>query len=608
MLFKQPMSNQTEGYFSLSDDINRVKDSPMQDGPVGMESPLLTLELPDDQLVEQAKKWEDRWTVHYANKLKKKQDSNDKYWKGTHFRELEAFDDERTITDNVLFEALETFLPIATKQNPEAVVIADNTVEGNSLADKVASMLNYLGDNLSLRLKLKNATRHWALYYVGVLKVGWSEVSQEISIETVRPQKMILDPDSTIDCGMYTGEYTGEYRRDTAENLTIRFPEKKEFIEQMVNGKMGTFVQYIEWWTNDYVFWTLKDEVLAKAKNPHWNYAEDKTVVDEYGQESTEEVPGRNHFKNPQIPYIFISVFNTGIHPYDDTNLMEQNQRMQDRINRRSRQIDQNADNTNGGAIVSGDHFTKEGAADVGEALRRGDTIFVPSGDVNMAYRRDMGPPLPSFMYQDLVDSRNELRNIFGTQGSSAAGLQQDRTVRGKLLSSAKDTDRIGGGITEYIEAAADLVFNYWTQLMMVYYDEPHMASIIGQERAAEVVMISSQDFDRRLTVTVKEGSLLPKDSFSKRQEAVELASAGLLDPITLYERLDFPNPRDAAKRLVMFKIDPLSIFPELATPQGPPGMPGPAVSQGAPGVPGGVQPPNPNVPGPPVELPQIPN
>ncbi len=569
-------------------------------GPISAEAPLLNLDLPDEKLIEQAKKWEDRWTSHYGSHLKKKQDDNDRYWKGKHFRELDAYSDERTVTDNILFEALETFLPIATKENPEAVVISDNTVEGNALSDKVASMLNYLADNLSLRMKLKDCTRHWALYYVGILKVGWSELTQEIAVEVVRPQKMILDPDSTVSCGEYTGEYTGEYRKDTAENLVIRFPKKKEYITSMVNGMMGTMIQYIEWWTPEYVFWTLKQEVLAKAKNPHWNYEETQSTTDDYGQTSDQTVKGRNHFKNPQIPYVFISVFNTGIRPYDDTNLMEQNLRMQDRINRRSKQIDQNANNTNGGVIVSGEGgVTKEGAADIGEAYRMGDTIYVPTGEIAATVQPHSGQPLPQFMYQDLVDSRNELRNIFGTQGSSAGALQNDPTVRGKLLSSSKDTDRIGGGISEYIEAASDRVFNYWVQLMMVYYDEPHVASIIGQERAAEMIMIQSEDIDRKLTVTVKEGSMLPRDSFSKRQEAVELATAGLLDPITLFERLDFPNPRDAAKRLVMYHLNPMSLFQDA--PQAPPG-PGVAVPQSP--APGGQPPMAP--PGPPGQ-PQMP-
>lgn len=550
------------------------------------EAPELSLDTPDDVLLEQAKKWEAAWLQHYT-KLKTKQDENERYWKGVHFREIDTYGDSRPVADNVLFEALETFLPIATKQNPEAVVIADNTVEGNALADKVQAMLNYLADNLSMRLQIKDAVRHWALFYVGVLKVGWSEREQEIALEVVRPQRMILEPDATIKYGEYTGTYTGEYRKDTAENLILRFPKKKDFIEELANNKMGSMIQYIEWWTEEYVFWTLKNEVLAKAKNPHWNYEEEKETVDDYGQVSMEEVKGDNHFKNPKIPYVFMSVFNTGLHPHDDTNLMEQNLRLQDMINKRVKQIDQNADNTNGGAIVSGDHFTKEGAADVGEALRRGDTIFVPSGDVNAAYRRDMGAPLPQFVYQNLVDTRNELRGIFGIQGSTPGGIQQDKTVRGKMLSSSKDTDRIGGGISEYIEAASDLVFNWFVQLMMVYYDEPHIASIIGNEKAAEVVELMASDIDRALTVTVREGSMLPKDSFSKRQEAVELASAGLLDPITLYERLDFPNPREAAKRLVMYKLDPLSIFPDIAPPQGPPGL---AVSQGGPGGMPGMQ------------------
>jgi hypothetical protein len=62
------------------------------------------------------------------------------------------------------------------------------------------------------------------------------------------------------------------------------------------------------------------------------------------------------------------------------------------------------ADATNGGVVVSGDHFTKEQASSVANVLRNGGAMFVPTGDVNRAYRRDMAPPLPPFVYQSLQD------------------------------------------------------------------------------------------------------------------------------------------------------------------------------------------------------------
>lgn len=115
---------------------------------------------------------------------------------------------------------------------------------------------------------------------------------------------------------------------------------------------------------------------------------------------------------------------------------------------------------------------------------------------------------------------------------------------------------------------------------MYVYYDEPHTAMIVGDEKAKEFITISKSDLTQQflfegqpvepmeLVVTVKEGSMIPHDSLTQRNEAQELFIQGKLDPITAFERLDFPNPRETAKKLVQFSQNPLSIFPDLIAEQ----------------------------------------
>ena len=62
----------------------------------------------------------------------------------------------------------------------------------------------------------------------------------------IRPQKLILDADATIDDCEYKGEYIGEYREDSAENLIKRFPKKKEYISDKVDNNLYTKIKYIE--------------------------------------------------------------------------------------------------------------------------------------------------------------------------------------------------------------------------------------------------------------------------------------------------------------------------------------------------------------------------
>jgi hypothetical protein len=348
-------------------------------------------------------------------------------------------------------------------------------------------------------------------------------------------------------------------------------------LKEKYNGKTGTIVQYVEWWTDEYVFWTLDDLVLDKAKNPHWNYPGQEETTDEFGNATVVETEAQNHFPVPAKPYVFLSIFNLGLHPHDDTSVIEQNLRLQDLINKRISQIDKNADKTNGGTVISGGRsgLTKEEAELALRAWEKGGGIYIPDGDPAQAVMRYNGQPLPSFIYESLLDYRNELRGVFGVSASTGQGVASVDTVRGKILAKGADTSRIGGGISEYIEQFSDRVFNWMVQLMYVYYTEPHAASILGKESGREYIALKNSDFDRKITVSVKEGSLIPRDPLTERNEAVDLWSAGALDPITLFDKLDMPNPKELAQRLLVWKTDPAGLFPGMA-PQAPAGQPVP--------------------------------
>ena len=564
-----------QGYLSLSQDINKTKTgniSETSEGAIGELTPELELGMDDDELLSLSKEWKSAWQP-FATELAKSQNDNETYWLGRQYEGTTKAVDGHALVDNLIFESLETFLPIATRPKADPVVDSENV----DLANKVRKMLTFWADQQVFNLKLKQVARFWSLYKLGVMKIGWSNKENDITCISIRPQKLILDPDATIDCAEYTGEYIGEYRKETARNLIKRFPKAKKYISEQCKEKFGTKMQYIEWWTDDYVFWTMDDEVLAKAKNPHWNYESEQEQVNEFGSIQKQKVKGKNHFAFPKKPYAMLSVFSLGLRPFDDTNLIQQNLPLQDLINKRLRQIDKNADKTNGGLAVSGDSFSKEQAAGVGKATEKGGTIFVPNGDVNRAVMRLQAPPLPNFVYESLLDYRNELRNIFGVRGSSAQGTIQDKTVRGKMQIKGQDSDRIGGGISTYLEQFSDLVYNHVVQFMYVYYDEPHVASIMGQNKAMEYVKLTSADFVSKLSVSVKDGSMIPKDAMSQREEVVTLWEMGAIDPITFFEKLDFPDPKKTAEQLTAWKIDPLILFPELKAQLGQP-PPNPAL------------------------------
>ena len=558
-----------DGFHSLFKKVNRHEalGAEAQEGVFDLLDEL-KLDMEDKELIELSKKWMEKWNKYYSSEIKGKQEENENYWLGKQFEGYKI--EDRAMVDNVIFEAVETFLPIATKRNPEPTVRSDNTKEGDALAKKVQSMLVYQADIQRMKLKLKKAARFWALYLLGVAKVSWSMNENDISTKVIRPQRLILDPEGTVTEEMqYDGEYIGEYRSDTASRLIKRFIDKKDFITKVVDGKMGSKVNYIEWWTDDYTFWTLKDKVLGKIKNPHWNYGIEEITTDEFGVESKtgKMIPGKNHFNYPRMPYMFLSIFNLGKHPFDDTSLIGQNLANQDIINKRQSQIDRNVDGMNGGWIVSGElsGLTQEQATIAMEETRKGGSLWIAQGTPATAVQDTKASGLPADVFNHLVDTREELRNIFGVRGSSPQGTINEQTLGGKQIIKEQDSSRIGGGISEYLEQFCDQIFNWWVQMMYVYYDENHLAAIVGKDRATEFVQLSNANLNSKLSVSVQEGSLLPKNEFTEANTALTLAGQKLIDPITLYDRLGFSNPQEQAERLYVWLNSPQLLFPEAA-------------------------------------------
>lgn len=547
-----------DAFKSLGANINKNSGKSNQENEVGIVSekyPELTLSMSNEDLIKLTTKWEKAWNISEVKSEWEKQcEENEKYWLGKHYHQSKA-DSSRPDVDNAIFEALEIYLPQVTRRNPEAMVsLVTGKNEGeddpeiqklyDEFVKKLKNTLGDIADDLKFRLKLKKVARHWAIYVLGAAKMGWDTNKDMPTFKAVRAKKLILDPESTIDEDGYTGNRIGEYRKMEAAKLlsTLEAVGGESGgiteVKKLVDKNTGTEIQFIEWWTEEYICWTLGKEVLMKKKNPHWNYKTTTTpepTVDEAGNEipgEPVEEEGENHFPVPKMPYVFLSVFNLGKKPVDDTSLIGQNLSNQDRLNKRNRQIDRNVDDMNGGMIVSLERsgLTQQQAKGVTQALRNGGVVAIPAGAPRDAVDRMSGTSLPADVYNDRQDTRNRLADIFGTRGSSAAGLTTEKTVRGKYQNRALDTDRIGGGVSEYLEQFADDVYNWIVQLLYVY-DETYVTAK-GKPK---------------VRITIKEGSLLPKDSQTIANQAIELAGSGKMSLIDLYKALERPNPEELA-------------------------------------------------------------
>lgn len=579
--------NSVKGVMGLFSGTNKARKPLDDEDTVAPLIPEFQSTMSDESIIKLTGQWTAEYET-YSKDIKQQQKDNQNYWIGKQFNEVQTAGTKKPLVDNLIFEAVETFLPIATRGNPQAIVTGDGTPQGDEVAKTVSDALQERAEVIGLRMNLKGVTRDWLINLIGCSKVIWDTQENNYNLVKINPTRLILDPNSTIGFdGRYYGDYLGERKKKSAAKLIKMFPKKAAEIKALAQGMTGTKLNYTEWWTPTELFFTLGDGVvLGKYKNPHWNYSGPVEIKDPVTGEvtGTEEVEGKNHFTSPQIPYLFLTVFNLGKRPHDETSLITQNIGNQDLINRRYHQIDRNVDSQNNGIVLSGKAFTKEQAAEASAQLARGNSLWVPEGDVNTAYKRDQAPQLSRDVFQQLTDARNELRNIFGTSGSNVQSLNDEKTVRGKIMVNQMDSTRIGGGVTECLEKFAQGAYNWFVQMMYVYYTEEQSFSKQGI-KGGEQLTLKNTDLNLKLKVIVKDGSLIPKDPLTKRNEAMDLWSAGAIAPIPFYSALDFPNPYESAKELVMWKmiekgaLPPQMMFPDLEAPQANIPTTGPAVN-----------------------------
>lgn len=545
------------------------------EGPQGEKYGALTLKMSDEELLKLRREWEQKY-VPYESHIKRIQERNKESYVGKKQDGSWLTELDLPIAANLQFEAEETFLASALAKNPEPTVYSDDTPEGDAISRAVRTMLSYHADELVLKRKFALMVRQWSIYHLGVIKHGWNSDVNDVTVQNRKIQDFIFDPKGHVDAyGDFIG-YLGERITVTAERLAEMFPDHKAHIFASVEGKMGTEVTYTEWWSADdrYTFITYKEYVLDKHLNPYFNYPE--PVLSPTGEEMIGPdgepmmTEARNHFAVPKKPYTFLSVFSLQEQPHDITSLVEQNIPNQNRIRRRTEQIDYNTSAANNSYAFSANNFNEETAKQAASARAKGNPILVPSGGpISEAIVPLNAQDMPRSVFNELEIAKTDLRQSWGILGMTTQPSDEDMTARGMILNQQNDSTRIGGGIGNAIEQVADNVFNWLTQLYYVFYDTPHFAAVMGSSKALEYVTLQNSQLTVPLLVSVSPDSLRPRDQITEINLAQTLFDKGAIGPKTLLKMLSFPSPDEAAADGLLYKIDPMAYlqlnFPDFA-------------------------------------------
>ena len=510
----------------------------------------------DEELVEMGNMWlSEAKTEH--DSIKEIQDRNECYYLGNQLANHRLDDLDARIVLNKVYQTLHTLIPRATERLPAPMATLPSSDDDGEIIDhreytqNVEEIVLAVAEEQNLSNKLRDFLLFQQLYMLGVLKYGYDE-DGGLWVKNIRPQRIFVPPYDSED-------YVIEYHEATIEDLIEEFPKAANKIrgELLGNRKkdgnvgLGSIVGYYEYTTPEFKFWKVNQIILHKEKNRNYNFKRKKA----------------NHWEKPQMDYIFSDFERLGSGIYSQTTVVNQIITLQDAVNRRKRQIYRNVDRSNGVIVAYGKgQITKQEAAAIEQARKRSDGVVYLENAEQGSLQNFPGQQLSGGVFEDMQHTISEIDNIAGThstlRGEKTPG---EETFGGRQLLKESDQERIGE-LTEMIERVAETLYNAFLQLIKVHFKRADYVVYIGADGTDKQIQIKRDLVKEGLKVRVRQGTTLMKDKPTLSQEAISLFNMGVMDPVTLYERIGDPNPYKTAERFFLWQTDPGKLFANVTS------------------------------------------
>lgn len=511
----------------------------------------------------------------YHDEMLSKQNEMVEYYKGnqTDLAEIPAFNSNSVY--NRIYEATETIVPVVTGSAHQFLAVPGEENElSMKRALKVQKVLSRKYEDLEIVRHLENTTRDIILKRFGVLKPFWNVFTDDVDVKTVDP-RLILIPKLRMDANDVNFPYIIELQEYTKEEVEEFFPDTKvedlvvgqtmaEFNSPSVTGNQNIY-QVLECWTPEYVVWKQREKILKRMPNPYFDFEgieEEETITKPNGKVVKKKYKRLfNHLDRPAIPYIFLNPFTTGDAPVAEASLAEICKPIQDDINTQKRQIINNLIRMGNGQIFADAEALSEEQKD---AITSEPGLIIMGKNLasENRIRREPGTPLPAAHFSNLQESIVAFDNVFGTHGA-LRGASTDSTLGGQILNRQQDLSRVEQ-LTRCLNRGVARLADFLVQMMKMYYDTEHLVKIVGNDGAIEFVSFTRNDIDDGMIIDVKSGIPPSLDPVALSNQAIQLWQLNALDPETLYERLQFPNPKISSQKLLAWKQGQLLFESEL--------------------------------------------
>lgn len=531
---------------------------------------LFNLALPDDKLIRMVVNSLTASVNHWENKpwqLKKTDTQNTQYFLGEQISDTMLLPHSVKYVNNRLFSTTRAILAYITNQLAKPEIIPSKGGEKEKrIARQMQDAIYQHAMNNYVNTKFRMAVKNLIVRKRGVLKLRFDPDAGpfgDIVTESIDPSDIVIDRYARF------GEDPNiiyQKQRCTIEELVAKFPDKQKEIYSFYGFKRGVATQlsrivtYYECWFSYWdsnkkkqgLCWFIPDStiILGKMDNPNWIDTGDLTkskIV--------------NLSAAPIKPYVWLNYINTGRSFIDETSIFDQAMPQQDLLNKRGRQIWENADYANPRVLVNGSLMEQSDADKF--VNKNPKTIALlnkmePEANINNAVTQISATMLPSYVVETLYDARNEIDKMMGVNNiftgeqpkQSSQTLGQDMLLKQQATAMQDD-------LLNVVNTSMGTYYTMLLQMMKVYLPDDYWILTKGQTGEYNSIMMNSDKIDSNVKVSVQPDSTLPLDKESQRQAAIELAKLpGRIDDLSLFEMLGLPDPDKLAERVQRFNID----------------------------------------------------
>lgn len=470
---------------------------------------------------------------------------------------------QKSYNENQIFVAEESILAYVTSQIASPQVIpAGGEPRHKIFASDLEKVIKCHGEDVvDLEAMVELCATHILEKRISIIKFHFDKnvgKHGEIIAEVRDPGSVTLDKNAALGANP---AFICDHIKSSAEELIALWPNKEKEIlaelgiQRRNKKNMTREVVYREVWVTHYsgkkavegVVWYVGNLVLEKCKNPNWLYTKEDL----------------NLLQFPKKPFIFGNLNNDGKHLIDRTTPLEQAKDMQAYLNRRGRQIGENADKANGVLIISTDSgLTKDDAQNMTGDPNQKLVIKTDGAAVGNLVTQLQPQMLPDYVIKDKFDARMQVGNIMGapTDFTGAQANDGDPTlgeVMVKKNQASGRQDRLVRALTRMLKA----YYQYLVQMMIVWYDADHEFTHDSGDGELDVITMKRDLMQQGIRVKAAK----PANPDRSRIEAIalKLGSEDRLSLLDLYKLLQLDNPQQLYDNWAKQQGDPMALARE---------------------------------------------